>query len=121
MIQPRSILKVTDNSGAKMIRCIKPVSKSKKVAGLAEAITASVIVASPNSAVKKKSVIKAVIVRCRKPYLRPNGTVIRFDDNAAVIVNPDNTPKASRIFGPVCQELRQSLYGKIATMAKEVI
>ena len=121
MIQMQTNLVAADNSGAKLIRVIQPVNKSKKTAGLAEAVTAAVISATPHSAIKQKKVVKAVIVRLRRPYLRQDGSVIKFDDSAAVLINPDKTPVANRISGPVCQELRNSPFARIATLSREVL
>jgi len=122
MIQPYSRLKVADNTGAKELMCIRVLKPCKRdVAVLGKIIVASVKSAIPNGQVKKKEVVKAVIVRQKFPYSRVDGTTIRFDDNAAVILNDDKTPRGSRIFGPVARELRDLGYSKIISLATEVL
>ena len=122
MIQPQTRLKVADNSGAKEIMCIRVLGgSSRKFAGIGDVIVASVKSAQPGSAVKKGDVVKAVIVRTRKQYRRPDGTYIRFDDNAAVIINDQKQPRGTRIFGPVARELREKDYMKIISLAPEVL
>jgi len=122
MIQSYSRLKVADNSGAKEIMCIRVVGRGKPTSAvLGNIIIGAVKVATPHSVVKKKEVVRAVIIRQRKPSQRADGTSIRFDDNAVVIINPDNTPRGSRIFGPVARELRDLGFSRIVSMAMEVI
>lgn len=122
MIQIYSNLIVADNSGARRIRCIQVVGGTgRRYARLGDVITASVREALPNSPVKKGEVVKAVIVRTRKDTLRPDGTVIRFDTNAAVLINPQKEPRGTRIFGPVPRELRDKGYVRIVSLAPEVV
>ncbi|MCH7909400.1 MAG: 50S ribosomal protein L14 [Candidatus Hydrogenedentes bacterium] len=122
MIQIYSTLTVADNSGARRIRCIQVVGGTgRRYARLGDVITASVREALPNSPVKKGEVVKAVIVRTRKDTLRPDGTVIRFDSNAAVLINPQKEPRGTRIFGPVPRELRDRGYLRIVSLAPEVV
>ncbi len=125
MIQMQSFLNVADNSGAKIVQCIKVLGGSKrKYAGVGDIIVVAVKDAIPNSPVKKGTVEKAVIVRTRKEYRRPDGTYIRFDDNACVIIDTGNNPKGKRIFGPVARELREVREGsfmKIVSLAPEVL
>ncbi|HHT86124.1 MAG TPA: 50S ribosomal protein L14 [Clostridiales bacterium] len=122
MIQPQTRLKVADNSGAKEIMCIKVLGGSgRKYANIGDVIVASVKSASPGGAVKKKDVVKAVIVRSVSGVYRSDGSFIRFDDNAAVIINDAKQPKGTRIFGPVARELREKDYMKIVSLAPEVL
>ena len=122
MIQPQSRLKVADNSGAKEIMCIRVLGGSfRKTANIGDVIVASVKTATPGGAVKKKDVVKAVIVRSVSGKRRPDGSFIRFDDNAAVIINDQKQPKGTRIFGPVARELREKDYMKIVSLAPEVL
>ena len=122
MIQQESRLKVTDNSGAKEILCIRVLGGSKRrTASVGDIIVASVKEAAASGNVKKKSVVKAVVVRTRNQLKRKDGSTIVFDDNAAVIINDDKTPKATRVFGPVPRELRELGYGKIISLAPEVL
>ena len=121
-VQMRTILEVADNSGAKKLACILPLGGSTGLkAGLGDIITASVKEAAPDSAVKKDSVVKCVIVRTRKETRRKDGSYIRFDTNAAVLVNDDNEPVGTRVFGPVARELRDKKFMKIVSLAPEVI
>jgi large subunit ribosomal protein L14 len=118
----RTILEVADNSGAKRLACILPLGGSTGLkAGLGDIITASVKEASPDSNVKKGSVVKCVIVRTRKETRRKDGTYIRFDTNAAVLINDDHEPVGTRVFGPVARELRDKKFMKIVSLAPEVI
>jgi len=118
----RTILDVADNSGAKRLACILPIGGSTGLkAGLGDIITASVKEASPDSNVKKGSVVKCVIVRTRKETRRKDGTYIRFDSNAAVLINDDHEPIGTRVFGPVARELRDKRFMKIVSLAPEVI
>ena len=122
MIQPESYLKVADNTGAKEIHCIRVLGGSKRKFGnIGDVIVASVRKATPGGTVKKGDVVKAVIVRTKKQYRRPDGTYIRFDDNAAVIINDQKQPRGTRIFGPVARELREKDYMKIVSLAPEVL
>jgi large subunit ribosomal protein L14 len=121
-VQMRTILEVADNSGAKRLACILPLGGSTGLkAGLGDIITASVKEASPDSNVKKGSVVKCVIVRTRKETRRKDGTYIRFDSNAAVLINDDHEPIGTRVFGPVARELRDKKFMKIVSLAPEVI
>lgn len=122
MIQQESRLKVTDNSGAKEILCIRVLGSSRKrYARVGDIITATVKQASPTGQVKKKSVVQAVVVRTRNPIKRKDGSTIKFDDNAAVIIGEDKQPRATRVFGPVPRELREKGYMKIISLAPEVL
>ncbi|TNE34440.1 50S ribosomal protein L14 [bacterium] len=122
MIQEETNLAVADNSGAKKIRCIRVLGgHGKKYARIGDLIVASVKSAIPNGNVKKGEVVKAVIVRTAKEQRRSDGSYIRFDDNAAVIINQKGDPKGTRIFGPVARELREKQYMKIISLAPEVL
>ena len=122
MIQLRSRLKVVDNTGAKDIACFKILNhKSQRGARLGDVIMASVKVAKPHGQIKKKEVVKAVIVRQRMPYKRANGTSIRFDENAVVLVDNDGNPRGTKISGPVAREVRQAGFTKIISLAQEVL
>ena len=122
MIQPQTRLKVADNSGAKEIMCIRVLGGSfRRDGSIGDVIVASVKTATPGGAVKKGDVVKAVIVRTRKNRRRPDGSYIRFDDNAAVIINDQNLPRGTRIFGPVARELRERDFMKIVSLAPEVL
>jgi large subunit ribosomal protein L14 len=124
MIQVQTRLKVADNSGAKEIMCIGiPGSSFRKTAEMGDIITASVKASIPNAAppVKKGKVVKAVIVRTRNAVTRPDGSIIRFDDNAAVIIDNANNPIGTRVFGPIGRELREKNFTKIVTLAPEVL
>ena len=121
MIQMRSWLTVADNSGARQLTCILPVGgDAGLVAGLGDVITAAVKEAAPDSQVKKGKVVRAVIVRTRKEQRRKDGSYIRFDDNAAVLINDANEPVGTRVFGPVARELREKKFTKIVSLAPEV-
>lgn len=122
MIQQESRLKVADNTGAKELLVIRvPGSSSKKYAGIGDVVIATVKEAAPNMPVKKSDVVNAVLVRTAHTKKRPDGTNIRFDDNAAVIINKEGNPLGTRIFGPVARELREKGYMKIISLAPEVI
>jgi large subunit ribosomal protein L14 len=122
MIQPQTRLKVADNSGAKEIMCIRVLGGSfRRDGSIGDVIVASVKSATPGGAVKKGDVVKAVIVRMRKQKRRPDGSYIRFDDNAAVLIGDDKLPKGTRIFGPVARELREKSFMKIVSLAPEVL
>lgn len=122
MIQQQSMMTVADNTGAKDIMCIRVLGGSKRrYANIGDIIVASVKAASPGGQVKKGDVVKAVIVRTRKGLHRPDGSYIRFDQNAAVLIKDDNTPRGTRIFGPVARELRDKDFMKIISLAPEVL
>lgn len=122
MIQQESRLLVCDNSGAKEILCIRVLGGTRRrYARVGDVIVATVKEANPSGNVKKKSVIKAVVVRTRNAITRKDGSTIRFDDNAAVVLADDNTPRGTRIFGPVPRELRDMGYSKIISLAPEVL
>jgi large subunit ribosomal protein L14 len=122
MIQTRSMLVVADNSGAKTIMCIRCLGGSKrKYAGIGDIIVAAVKSAIPQAAIKKGDVVKAVVVRTVRPVRREDGSYIRFDENSAVIIDENNEPKGTRIFGPVARELREKNFMKIISLAPEVL
>ena len=122
MIQPCTRLKVADNSGAREIMCIKVLGGTRRrYAGVGDVVVASVKVATPGGGVKKKEVVRAVIVRTTKPYVRPDGSSIRFDDNAAVILDTEQNPRGTRIFGPVGRELRDRGFMRIVSLSPEVV
>ncbi len=122
MIQPQTRLKAADNSGAKELFCIRVLGGSFRRSGnIGDVIVASVRTATPGGAVKKGEVVKAVIVRSAKGIRRPDGTYIRFDDNAAVIIDAQKQPKGTRIFGPIARELREKDYMRIISLAPEVL
>jgi large subunit ribosomal protein L14 len=122
MIQPQTRLKVADNTGAKEVMCIRVLGGSRvKYGRVGDIIVASVKEATPGGSVKKGDVIRAVIVRTDKEYGRPDGSHIRFDDNAAVIIGKENNPRGTRIFGPVARELREKQFMRIVSLAAEVL
>ena len=122
MIQPQSYLKAADNSGAKELMCIRVMGGSfRRSANIGDVIIASVKSATPGGAVKKGDVVKAVIVRSAKGIRRADGTFVKFDDNAAVIIDNQKQPKGTRIFGPIARELRDKDYMKIISLAPEVL
>ena len=122
MVQPQTILKVADNSGAKKIMCIRILGGSFRRSGnIGDIIIASVKSATPGGAVKKGDVVKAVVVRTNKGISRPDGSYIKFDDNAAVIIDNQKMPKGTRIFGPIARELRDKGFMKIISLAPEVL
>ena len=122
MIQPQTKLKVADNTGAKVIMCIRVLGGSFRRSGnIGDVIIASVKKATPGGVVKKGDVVKAVVVRTVKPVGRADGSYIRFDDNAAVIIKDDKNPRGTRIFGPVARELREKQFMKILSLAPEVL
>ena len=122
MIQQESYLKVADNTGAKEIHCIRVLGGSRRKFGnIGDVIVASVRKAAPGGTVKKGEVVKAVIVRTKRGVRREDGTYVRFDENAAVLIKDDKNPKGTRIFGPVARELRDKEYMKILSLAPEVI
>ena len=122
MVQQQTKLKVADNTGAKEIMCIRCLGGSyRKYARVGDVIVASVKTATPGGVVKKGDVVKAVVVRTKKGARRPDGSYVKFDENAAVIIRDDGTPKGTRIFGPVARELREKNYLKILSLAPEVL
>ena len=122
MIQPQTYLRVADNTGAREVMCIRVLGGGKlRAASVGDIIIAVVKDANPNMPIKKSDVVRAVIVRTRKNVRRPNGTSIRFDENAAVIINKDNNPQGTRVFGPVARELRDGNFTKIISLAPEVL
>ena len=122
MIQQQSLLKVADNTGAKELMCIRVLGGSlRRYANIGDVVVASVKKAAPGGMVKKGDVVKAVIVRSRKGVRRADGTYIKFDENAAVIIKEDKNPRGTRIFGPVARELRDHDYMKILSLAPEVL
>lgn len=122
MIQMRTVLNVADNSGARKIACILPLGgDTGRGAGLGDIITASVKEAAPGGAIKKGEVVRAVVVRMRKGTRRRDGSYIRFDENAAVLVNNQKEPVGTRVFGPVARELREKQFMKIVSLAPEVL
>ena len=122
MIQMQTYLKVADNTGAKELMCIRVLGGSRRrYANIGDVVVASVKKAAPGGQVKKGDVVKAVVVRMRKQKRRPDGSYIRFDDNAAVIINDQKMPRGTRIFGPVARELREKDFMKIVSLAPEVL
>ncbi|MCH7991034.1 MAG: 50S ribosomal protein L14 [Gemmatimonadetes bacterium] len=122
MIQQESVLRIADNTGAKAALCIRVLGGSRRrYARVGDLIVATVKDAIPNAGIKKGTVVKAVVVRCTKEIRRRDGTYIRFDDNAAVIVDDNGEPRGTRIFGPVARELREKKYMKIVSLAPEVL
>jgi large subunit ribosomal protein L14 len=122
MIQQETLLKVADNSGARELLCIRVLGGSfRKYASVGDVIVGTVKVAQPNAQVKKGDVVRAVVVRTSKEFTRPDGSNIRFDENAAVLITPQNNPRGTRIFGPVARELRERNFMKIVSLAPEVL
>lgn len=121
MIYPQTILTVADNTGAKKIMCIRILGGNKKYAEIGDVIIAVVKEAIPNMPIKRSDIVKAVVVRTKKTIRRNDGMYIRFDDNAAVIVNADNNPRGTRVFGPVAREIRDNNFSKIVSLAPEVL
>lgn len=122
MIQQETRLAVADNTGAKEVMCVKVLGGSRRrFAGLGDVIICSVKSVIPGSEVKKKALVRGVIVRCKQPTRRPDGSYIRFDSNAAVIIDNDNNPRGTRIFGAVARELREKNFMKIVSLASEVL
>ncbi|MEA4890948.1 MAG: 50S ribosomal protein L14 [Peptococcaceae bacterium] len=122
MIQQETRLRVADNTGAKELLCIRPMGgSSRRYAAIGDVIMASVKEAAPGGTVKKGDVVKAVVVRTKSAVRRPDGSYIRFDENAAVIIKDDKTPRGTRIFGPVARELREHDFTKILSLAPEVL
>jgi large subunit ribosomal protein L14 len=121
MIYPQTMLTVADNTGAKKVMCIRVLGGNKKFAEIGDTIIAVVKEAIPNMAIKRSSIVRAIVVRTKKTVRRQDGMYIRFDDNAAVIVNPDNNPRGTRVFGPVAREIRDRNFSKIVSLAPEVL
>jgi len=122
MIQQESVLKVADNSGAKLVKCIKVIGGSKRrYASIGDIIVVSARDVIPNGPIKKGAVLKGVIVRIAREYRRDDGSYIKFDDNAVVIIDANKNPKGTRVFGPVARELREKDYMKIVSLAPEVL
>ena len=122
MIQMQTMLKVADNSGARKVMCFKVLGGSKRrYAGLGDVIICSVKEATPNAPVKKGDVVRCVIVRTKKEHRRPDGSYIKFDENACVLIDSNGAPRGTRIFGPVARELRDKKYMKIVSLAPETI
>jgi large subunit ribosomal protein L14 len=122
MIQPRTMLAVADNSGAKKLQCIRCLGGSnRRYARIGDLIVAAVKEAIPEAAIKKGDVVKAVVVRTRKEYKRSDGSYVKFDDNAVVIIDDAGNPRGTRVFGPVTQELREKKFMKIISLAPEVV
>jgi large subunit ribosomal protein L14 len=121
MIQPQTYLTVADNTGAKKLMCIRVLGNNRKYAGIGDVIIGVVKDALPNMAIKRSNVVRAVVIRTRKTIKRPDGMALRFDDNAVVIINTENNPRGTRVFGPVGREIRDKNFTKIISLAKEVI
>ena len=122
MIQERSILKVADNSGAKIVRCFRVLGGSKRrYAGVGDVVVASIQSAEPRKAVKKKDVVKVLVVRTKNAMRRADGSYVRFDENAVVLVDAKKEPVATRIFGPLPRELKEKGFEKLMTMAEEIV
>lgn len=122
MIQQESRMRVADNTGAKELLCIRVLGGTgRRYASVGDTIVATVKQANPGGSAKKGEVVRAVIVRVKKGYTRPDGSMIQFDDNAAVIINPQGNPRGTRIFGPVARELREKQFMKIISLAPEVL
>ena len=121
MIYPQTILTVADNTGAKKVMCIRILGGNKKYAEIGDTIIAVVKEAIPNMPIKRSDVVKAIIVRTKKTIRRQDGMYIRFDDNAVVIVNMENNPRGTRVFGPVAREIRDKNFSKIVSLAPEVL
>jgi len=121
MIYPQTILTVADNTGAKKVMCIRILGGNKKYAKIGDTIIAVVKEAIPNMPVKRSNIVRAIIVRTKKSIRRQDGMYIRFDDNAVVIVNAEQNPRGTRVFGPVSREIRDKRYSKIVSLAPEVL
>jgi large subunit ribosomal protein L14 len=121
MIQSQTYLNVADNTGAKKLMCIRVLGNNKKYATIGDIIVGVVKTALPNMTIKRSSIVKAIIIRTKKTLTRKDGSAIRFDDNAAVIITNENNPRGTRIFGPVAREIREKNYMKIISLANEVI
>ena len=121
MIYPQTMLTVADNTGAKKVMCIRVLGGSKKYAKIGDTIIAVVKEAIPNMPVKRSDIVRAIVVRSKKTIRRKDGMYIRFDDNAAVLVNAENNPRGTRVFGPVAREIRDKNFSKIVSLAPEVL
>ena len=121
MIYPQTMLTVADNTGAKKVMCIRVLGGNKKYAKIGDSIIAVVKEAIPNMPIKRSDIVRAIVVRTKKTIRRQDGMYIRFDDNAAVIVNLDNNPRGTRVFGPVAREIRDKNFSKIVSLAPEVL
>jgi large subunit ribosomal protein L14 len=121
MIYPQTMLTVADNTGAKKVMCIRVLGGNKKYAKIGDTIIAVVKEAIPNMPIKRSDIVRAIVVRTKKTIRRQDGMYIRFDDNAAVIVNIDNNPRGTRVFGPVAREIRDKNFSKIVSLAPEVL
>jgi len=122
MIQERSILKVADNSGAKMVRCFRILGGTHhRYAGVGDVVVASVQSAEPRKSVKKKDVVRVLVVRTKNAMRRKDGSYVRFDENAVILIDPKKEPVATRIFGPLPRELKEKGYEKLMTMAEEIV
>ena len=121
MIQPQTILTVADNTGARKIMCIRVLGGNRKYARVGDTIIGVVKESIPNMPVKRSDIVRAIVVRTRKTIRRNDGMFIRFDDNAAVLVNADSNPKGTRVFGPVAREIRDKNFAKIVSLAPEVL
>jgi large subunit ribosomal protein L14 len=121
MIQPQSYLNVADNTGAKKLMCIRVLGNNRKFAQIGDIIIGVVKEALPNMLIKRSNIVRAVIIRTKENINRKDGMVLRFDDNAAVIINAENNPRGTRIFGPVAREIREKNYSKIISLASEVV
>jgi large subunit ribosomal protein L14 len=121
MIQPQTILNVADNTGAKKILCIRVLGGNKKYANIGDIIIGVVKESLPRMSVKRSDIVRAVVVRTKKSVRRQNGMLIRFDDNAAVIINSENNPRGTRIFGPIAREIRDKSFTKVVSLAPEVL
>ena len=122
MIQPRSMLQVADNTGARLVMCIRVLgSSNRRYAGIGDVIVGVVKEAAPNMTVKKSEIVYGVIVRARKPQRRPDGSYVVFDDNAIVVITKELSPRGTRVFGPVARELRDKEFMKIISLAPEVV
>ena len=120
-IQPQTILNIADNTGAKKILCIRVLGGNKKYANIGDIIIGVVKESLPRMAVKRSDIVRAVVVRTKKSIRRKNGMLIRFDDNAAVILNSENNPRGTRIFGPIAREIREKSFTKVVSLAPEVL
>jgi large subunit ribosomal protein L14 len=121
MIYPQTMLTVADNTGAKKVMCIRVLGGNKQYAKIGDTIIAVVKEAIPNMPIKRSDIVRAIVVRTKKTIRRPDGMYIRFDDNAAVIVNAESNPRGTRVFGPVAREIRDKNFSKIVSLAPEVL
>lgn len=122
MIQPQTILKVIDNSGAKVVRCFRILGGTRKrYAQIGDVIVASVQIAEPRKEIKKKAVVKAIIARQKKPFRRKDGSYLRFDENSVILINEKKEPLGNRIFGPIPREIKEKGYNKVAGLAPELV